>query len=113
MTEEHLPKERRMKRALTTERREQQLAALAVDLSEERLRNGTASSAEIVYWLNRASPKEELARRNLELQNELLLAKKEAIIREGTDNQIYLDAMNAFAGYQPSGSVIDGEYKEI
>lgn len=105
---------RRMKRARNPEQREQQLAALAVDLSEQRLRDGTASSAEIVYWLKQASPQVMLERENLKLQNDLLKAKRNAIEKEGEDNQIYLDAMNAFAGYSPSAvnEIIEGEFDE-
>lgn len=108
-------KPRRMKRALTPQQREQQLAALAVDLSEKRLREGTASSAEIVYWLKQASPQVRLERENLELQNQLLKAKKDAIIREGEDDRVYHEAMAAFSGYLPTATneIIDGEFREV
>lgn len=108
-------KPRRMKRATTPEQRAQQLAALAVDLSEKRLREGTASSAEIVYWLKQASPQAQLERENLELQNKLLQAKRDAIIKEDEDDRIYREAMAAFSGYLPAGhnDVIDGEFHEL
>ena len=107
-------KPRRMRQARSPEERELQMMALAVDLSEQRLREGTASSAEIVYWLKQASPQAILERQNLRLQNELLEVKRDAIVREISDNNIYGEAMAVFKGYLPTTSdedeIIDGEF---
>lgn len=109
-------KERRFRLARTPEEREMQMMALAVDLSEKRLRDGTASSAEIVYWLKQASPQAMLERQNLLLQNELLQAKRDAIIQEVNDEKIFKEAMDAFKGYLPTLSddddIEDGVYYE-
>ena len=43
--------ERKTRPALTPEAREKQLVALAVDLVEKRLREGTASSQEVTHIL--------------------------------------------------------------
>ena len=49
--------QRAYKPARSPEQREMQMMALAMELSEKRLQEGTASASEIVYWLNQASPK--------------------------------------------------------
>lgn len=108
MDVEKLPR----RKAVTPEQREKRMMALAVELSEQRLRDGTASSAEIVYWLKQASPQARLERRNLEIQNQLLEAKREAIINEQKGNKDYAAALEAFTGYLPSQDVIDGEFTE-
>jgi|BioPla2DNA2_1021312.scaffolds.fasta_scaffold04463_14 hypothetical protein len=79
--------------------RDEYMQALAMELSEQRLRDGTASSAEIVFWLKRSSPKEKMEMKNLELQNQLLAAKTEAINSERLGNELYEEAMRMFAGY--------------
>jgi hypothetical protein len=101
------------KKARTPEQRLLQLQALAVDTVERRLREGTASGAEILYFLKTTSPKEIRELEQLELQNELLRAKIGAIQTEQESNRIYADALKAFAGYRPALSkddVIDGEF---
>lgn len=94
------------------------MQALAMQVSEERLRNGEASSAEIVFWLKRASPDERLKEENLRLQNELLSAKTEQLNSERKSNEAYIEAMRAFAGYLPTrdddgGDWIDGEFSSM
>ena len=102
----------------TPEQYDKKMQALAMQVSEERLRNGEASSAEIVFWLNRASPTNQLKEENLRLQNEMLQAKTEAINSERKSNEAYTEAMRAFAGYLPShgdeegDDWIDGEFVE-
>ena len=84
--------------------RDEYMQALAMQLSEQRLREGTASSAEIVFWLKRSSPKERMEMENLELQNKLLSAKTEAINSERLGNEKYEEAMRMFAGYTGVGA---------
>ena len=64
-----LPK---MRPALTPEAREGQLIALATDLVEQRLRDGTATSQEVVHFLRLGSMRERLEREKLENENILL-----------------------------------------
>ena len=54
---------RQMRPALTPEARENQLISLAVDLAEQQLRDGTASSQVITHFL-----KLNLKKRNFELR---------------------------------------------
>ena len=51
--------------ATTSEKRENELIALAVDLAEEQLRAGTASSQVITHFLKLATEKEKLEREKL------------------------------------------------
>ena len=53
---------RRSRPALTPESREKQMISLAVDLAEQQLKDGTASSQVITHYLKLASMKEKLER---------------------------------------------------
>ena len=84
--------------------RDEYMQAFAMELSERRLREGTASSAEIVFWLKRSSPKEKMEMENLELQNKLLSAETEAIDSERLGNEKYGESMRMLAGYTGMGA---------
>lgn len=88
------------RRAFSPEAREQQLAALAYDLVEEKLRNGTATSQETTYFLKIGSRKEQLERRILEEQGDYLKAKREAIESAKRIEALYADAIKAVRSYQ-------------
>ena len=51
---------RKMRPALSPEARENQMISLAMDLAEEQLRNGTASSQLITEFVKRGSTKARL-----------------------------------------------------
>jgi len=92
--------QRKMPPAMTPEAREQQLVHLAYNLAEERLRNGTASAQEVTHLLKAGQVQNQLAIRELELKNELLIARTTQIGNEETQQQMLKDAMRAFAGYR-------------
>lgn len=85
--------------ALTPEGRENQLVALAINLAEEQLRNGTASSQVITHYLKLGSTKERLEREKLERENELLRAKAEALQSQKRIEELYADALIAMKDY--------------
>ena len=85
--------------ALTPETRENQMIALAMDLVEERLRNGTASSQETTHFLKLASSKERLEMELMEKQKELLEAKRENLKSTERIEALYADAMKAMRSY--------------
>ena len=85
--------------ALTLETRENQLVALAMNLAEQRLRDGKATSQEIVYFLKAGSPDEKLKRQLLEAQAELAKAKAEAIENEKQNAKLFEEAIAAFKEY--------------
>lgn len=90
---------RRMRPALTPEARENQLVSLAVDLAEEQLRNGTASSQVITHYLKLGTSRERLEREKLEKENELLRAKTESLESARRVEELYENALNAMRRY--------------
>lgn len=96
---------RRQRPAITPEGRENQMCALAIDLAEQQLREGTASSQVITHFLKLASTKEKLEKEILEKQRELLEAKTEALQSTQRIEELYADAINAMKEY--SGKKID------
>lgn len=103
----------RRKPARTVEEMENRMMAAAITTSYQRLVDGSASSAEIIYWLKRASPSAKLEEDNLRLQGELLRAKRDEIMSNQAGNQDYKAVMDAFAGYQPTSEIEDGDFREL
>lgn len=89
--------------AATPEAREQQLSALAMDLAEKQMREGTASPSVITHFLKVASPRETMERDSLGRQNDLAAAKAEALRSERQIAEMISEAMNAFKSYSPTG----------
>ncbi|MBO7449819.1 MAG: hypothetical protein J6U54_05570 [Clostridiales bacterium] len=92
-------KKRRSRPALTPEGRENQMIALAVDLAEQQLRDGTASSQVITHYLKLGSTKERLEMEKLKKENDLLIVKKEAIESTKRMEELYSEAINALKTY--------------
>ena len=90
---------RKMRPALTPEARENQLISLAVDLVEQRLIDGTASSQETTHFLKLGSMKNRLEMEKLEEENKLLKAKTESIQSQKRVEELYLEALNAMRNY--------------
>lgn len=86
--------------ATTPEGREAQLVALAADLAEKRLRDGTASSGEIVAILKWGSQRERLERSKLASEKELLEAKVDNLASMQRSEEAYEKALAAFKSYQ-------------
>ena len=85
--------------ALTPEARESQLISLAVDLVEQRLLNGTASSQETTHFLKLASMKNRLEMQKLQEQNKFLQAKTEALQSAKRIEELYSEAISAMRSY--------------
>lgn len=98
-TKKEQPATRRRPPAKTPEARENQLIALAVDLAEKQLAEGTASSQVISHYLKLATSKERIEREILEHQKELIKAKTEAIKSEKRTEEMYMNALNAMRRY--------------
>ena len=97
------PKRGKMRPALTPEARENQMIALAVDLAEQQLREGTASSQVITHYLKLGSTKERLEREKLEEENKLLRAKTEAMKSAKKVEELYDEAIRAMRTYSGHG----------
>lgn len=93
--------------ALTPESRELQLIALAVDLAEQQLRDGTASSQVISHFLKLGSSRAELEREKLASENELLRAKAEQIQAQQKQDEMFKAAIEAMRRYQGVGGDAD------
>lgn len=93
--------------ASTPEGRENQLIALAYDAAEERIRNGTASSAEIVHFLKLGSSKERLEQEDKRKDIELKTAKTEALQSMKKSEELFAGAIEAMRTY--SGHSNDNE----
>lgn len=89
----------RTRRARTLEAREDQLIALAVDLAEEQLRNGTASSQVITHYLKLGSTKERLEKEIMAEKKELLKAKTEMVQSAKRTEELYMQALSAMRVY--------------
>ena len=104
---------RKMRPALTPEARQNQLIALAVDLVEQRLREGTASSQETTHFLKLGSMKNRLEMEKLEEENKLLKAKTESIQSQKRVEELYAEALNAMRNYAGQSGGIDDDYQNI
>ena len=100
---------RKIRPALTPEARENQLIALAVDLVEQRLLDGTASSQETTHFLKLGSMKNRLEMEKLQEENRLLKARTEALQSAKRVEELYSEAIKAMRRYSGQGSD-DDEY---
>ena len=85
--------------ALSPETRENQLIALAVDLAEKQLREGTASSQVISHFLKLGSTVANLEQERLKNEVTLMKAKTESIKAAKNIESLYKEAINAMRSY--------------
>lgn len=83
----------------TPEARENQAIALAYDLAEKQLREGTASSQVIYHFLKMGSQKDRLEREILAEQKKLVTAKTNAIESADQLKSLFEDAVRAMSMY--------------
>lgn len=94
-----MPKSKTGPVARTEEERVAQLANLAEDEAERRLRDGTASNQLIIFMIDRASEMEELKRQNLEKDLQVKEAKAENLKSADKIEALFKDAIAAFTSY--------------
>ena len=85
--------------ALSPETRENQLIALAVDLAEKQLREGTASSQVISHFLKLGSTIANLEKERLKNEVALMQAKTESIKTAKNIENLYKEAIDAMRSY--------------
>lgn len=85
--------------ALTPESRENQMIALAMDLAEQQLRDGTASSQLITEFVKRGSTKAMLEKEILHEQKELMAAKTENLRSAQKTEELFEEAIKAMKQY--------------
>ena len=98
---------KRMRPALTPEARENQLISLAVDLAEQQLRDGTASSQVITHYLKLGSTKERIEKEILEKQKMLIEAKTQSLQSQQRIDALYAEAIKAMRTYSGNGESED------
>lgn len=87
--------------SMTPEGRENEVVAMAYDMAEEQIRNRTASSQVLTYFLKMGASRERIEREILAEQKKLVSAKTEAIESEKKDRVDYekvLSAMKRYSG---------------
>lgn len=94
----------------TAEARENELIALAYNLAEQRLLNGTATSQEVVHFLKMGSMRQREELEKLKKENELLVAKTEAIHSSTANESAYREVIDALRSYQPTQDDGEDEY---
>lgn len=85
--------------AMTPEARENQMIALAIDMAEEQLRKGTASTQVLVHYLKLGSSRGQLENEVLERKAELATAQVESIRSEQKREELYSEALKAMSVY--------------
>lgn len=86
--------------ALSPEAREDQLVAAAIDLAEEKLLDGTASTQLICHYLKLGTEKSKLEAEKLRHENQLLEAKTDAIKSAQRSEEVYAQALDAMRMYR-------------
>ena len=104
---------RRKRPARTPEERNNQLIALAYDLVEQRLLDGSATAQETTHFLKLGSSKNRLEEEKLKKENALLKAKTEAIESNKRIEELYskaIEAMRRYNGdFNQDGTVLNKE----
>ena len=103
MTSGSLENQRPLPPAITPEGKEMQMISLAMDLVEQRLRNGTASSQETTHFLKLGSIRNQLEVEKLRKETQLLEVKKESLESSARMEKLYSDAMEAMKTYSGRG----------
>lgn len=99
--------------ALDPEARENQLIALAINLAEKQLMEGTASSQVITHYLKLGSTKERIEKEILEKQKDLITAKTEAIQSAKRIEELYANALDAMRNYSGHITVTDNDLEDV
>lgn len=90
----------RTRTPLTPEARENQMISLAMDLAEQQLRDGTASSQLITEFVKRGSTKARVEKELLEKQRDLAAAKAESIKAADRLEELLPKVMKAMGRYR-------------
>lgn len=85
--------------ATSPEAREAQLIALANDVAEQQMRDGTASAQVITHYLKLGTEKARLERAILQEQARLYAAKTEELESRKRSEELYAEAIAAMRKY--------------
>lgn len=95
--------------ATTPEARENQMIALAVDVAEKQMREGTASAQVISHYLKLGTTRERLEQEKLTRENMLLKARADAIASSQRVEELYTNALNAMRAYAGQDVPVDDD----
>lgn len=101
------------RRATTPEGRENQIVAMAVDLAERQIADGTASAQVITHFLKMGSTREKLEQERLHEEVSLKRAQREQLESQARVEELYtkaLDAMRGYKGDDPEPTADDDGY---
>ena len=98
---------RKRRRAMSPEARENQLIALAYDVAEQQLEDGTISSQVLTQLLKAGSSRGRAELLKIERENELLRAKTESLQAAQRTDELYANALKAMQTYNGLESVDD------
>lgn len=96
-----------MRPGLTPEADENLCISLATDLAKKQLIEGTASSQVITHYLKLGTSLARLEKEKLQLENENLKAKTEALRSQQHSEELMEKAINAFRTYSGNGDQDD------
>ena len=102
-------KQNRPKSPTTPDGKEKQMIAYAMDLAEEQLRNGKASSQLITHFLKLGTENAKLERLKLEQESRLLAAKVETLKNAEEKDVDYSKVIKALKHYQGQPTEEDEE----
>lgn len=92
------------RRARSPADRENEVIALAYDLAERQLKDGTATAQVITHFLKLATEKDRLEREILSEQKKLVSAKTESIQSSKRIEELYSEAVASMQRYSGRGS---------
>ena len=78
-----------------------------MDLVEQRLIDGTASSQETTHFLKLGSVKNKLEIEKLKAENDLIHAKAEMVRAQKNNEEMFKDAIAAMKEYSGNGTMED------
>ena len=88
-----------MRPALSIDARQNQMICMANDLAEQQLRDGTASSQIITHFLKLGTIQAQVELEKLQLEKELIQAKKDDLQSHQRSEELMREAISAFKGY--------------
>lgn len=88
--------------AINPEDRENQLISMAVALTEQKMRDGTAPNSLIIHYLKLATTREQLEKEKLKKEIALLESKKQAADSAVRIEELYAGAIQAMTTYGAS-----------
>lgn len=93
--------------ATTDEERDAQLASLAMNAIEQRIREGNASPSELLYCAKLGREETKLERKQLQENVKLLSARTEDLQRSKNMEELYKQAIDAFKIYSGDETYYD------